>query len=142
MQWGGILNASAVRDSAAAFAVVLIASGCTTPMAGRNSNIVGAARLNSETAVFAIKSPEMIHCDELACYYAPHQSYYIRNVRCPENQGIAAICDYERAKTDGVISLGKADAPLMWTPARSNLSPIGERLWRIGADLIEQREKP
>lgn len=132
----------ALRDSAAAFTVVLIASGCTTPIVGPNSDRLGAARFNSETAVFAMKSPELIRCDELACYYGPHQNYYIRNVRCPEDEVGAVICDYERAKTDGVISLGKAETPLMWTPARSSLSRISEGLWRIGADSVEQREQP
>lgn len=130
-----------MRDSATAF-VVLIASGCTTPIVGPNSDRLSAAHLNSETAVFAMKSPELIRCDELACYYGPHQNYYIRNVRCPEGEVSAALCDYERAKTDGVIRLGKADTPLTWTPARSNLFRIGEGLWRIGADSVEQCEKP
>ncbi|WP_144036719.1 hypothetical protein [Sphingopyxis witflariensis] len=132
----------ALRDSAAAFAAALFASGCTTTIVSPNLDGLGAARLNSEKAVFAIKSPDLIRCDELACYYGPHQNYYIRNVRCPEGQVIASICDYERAKADGVIRLGKADTLLVWTTARSSLSRTGKGLWRIGADSIEQREKP
>lgn len=72
MRWGNTLNVKpALRDSAAAFAAALFASGCTTTIVSPNLDGLGAARLNSEKAVFAIKSPDLIRCDELACYYGP-----------------------------------------------------------------------